>query len=103
MPSLSRAEVEHVARLARLELDDDEVALYTQQLGRVLDHFAGIASIDTADVPPTVSPPHLTEAQETSLRPDMALPSLDRGEVLRQAPDSADGYFRVPELSDESS
>lgn len=103
MPSLSRTEVEHIARLARLELADDEVDLYTQQLGRVLDHFASMASIDTTDVPPTVSPPHLTEAHEAALRPDIVRPSLDRDEVLQQAPDSADGYFRVPQMSDESS
>ncbi len=100
MPSLSRAEVEHVARLARLELSDDEMTLYTRQLGKVLDHFAGMASVDTTDVPPTVSPRHL--AGMAALRSDMVCPSLDREEVLRHAPDPWDGHFRVPHVSDDT-
>jgi aspartyl-tRNA(Asn)/glutamyl-tRNA(Gln) amidotransferase subunit C len=101
MPSLSRAEVEHVARLARLELNEDEVALYTQQLGKVLDHFASMASVDTANVPPTVLPQHLAGA--AGLRSDTVHPSLNREEVLRQAPDSQDGYISVPQVSDDPS
>jgi aspartyl-tRNA(Asn)/glutamyl-tRNA(Gln) amidotransferase subunit C len=101
MPSLSRVEVEHVARLARLELNEDEVALYTQQLGKVLDHFASMASVDTTDVPPTVLPQHLADA--AGLRSDTVRPSLNREEVLRQAPDSQDGYISVPQVSDDTS
>jgi len=100
MPSLSRAEVEHVARLARLELSDDEVALYTRQLGKVLDHFASMASVDTTDIPPTASPQHL--AGTAALRSDTVCPSLDREKVLRHAPDPWDGHFGVPQVSDDT-
>lgn len=101
MPSLSRAEVEHVARLARLELDEDEVVLYTQQLGKVLDHFARMAEVDTTDVPPTVQPAHLAGA--AGLRSDIARPSLERELALRGAPEAQDGYFGVPQVSHDAS
>jgi aspartyl-tRNA(Asn)/glutamyl-tRNA(Gln) amidotransferase subunit C len=102
MPSLPRTEVEHIAALARLELAEDEVTLYAQQLGKVLDHFASMAKVDTADVPPTVSPQHVVEERGAGLRSDVARPSLDREEALRPAPDFVDGYFRVPRMSDDT-
>jgi aspartyl-tRNA(Asn)/glutamyl-tRNA(Gln) amidotransferase subunit C len=101
MPSLSRVDVEHVARLARLELSNDEVTLYTQQLGKVLDHFASIAGVDTAGVPPTVLPQHLSGT--AALRGDTAWPSLDQVDALRCAPDPQEGYFGVPQVSDHAS
>lgn len=102
MPSLSRSEVEHIAQLARLELSEDELGLYTEQLGRVLEHFSSMAALDTTGVPPTVSPRHLEETLGEGLRADEPRPSLDRDEALREAPEAADGYFRVPRMSDEA-
>jgi aspartyl-tRNA(Asn)/glutamyl-tRNA(Gln) amidotransferase subunit C len=96
MSELTRADVEHVARLARLALRDDEIEELTEQLGVILDHAASVSALDTADVPPTAHPLPLVNV----LRADVAGPSLDRGEVLAMAPDAEDGRFRVPRILD---
>ena len=95
---ISAGEVAHVARLARLDLTDDELGHYTEQLGAVLEHFADIAALDLADVPPTAHPLPLKNVT----RPDVAVPSLDRDEVLAQAPAAEDGRFRVPRILGEA-
>ena len=79
---LTRDEVAHVAHLARLELTDEELDTYTEQLGAVLDHAADVAALDLADVPPTAHPLPL----ENVLRDDVSTACLDRDEVLAQAP-----------------
>ena len=94
---ISRADVVHVARLARLELTDEELDRYVDQLGAVLDHAAGVAALDTSGVPPTAHPLPI----ENVLREDVVGPSLDRGEVLREAPDSDGFRFRVPRILGE--
>jgi aspartyl-tRNA(Asn)/glutamyl-tRNA(Gln) amidotransferase subunit C len=86
-----------VARLARLDVTDDEVALFTEQLAAVLDHAAGVAALDTSGVPPTAHPLPLVNV----LREDETRPSLDRDEVLAQAPAAEDGRFRVPRILGE--
>ncbi len=85
-------DVAHVARLARLELDDEELEHYGAQLGVILDHAAQVQSIETGDVPPTAHPLALTNA----FRDDAVKPSLDRDAVMSQAPDAQEGLFRVP-------
>ena len=94
---ITAADVAHVARLARLDVTDDEIALFTEQLGAVLDHAADVAALDTAGVPPTAHPLTL----QNVLRVDEARPSLDRDEVLAQAPETEDGRFRVPRILGE--
>jgi len=94
---ISRADVVHVARLARLELTDEELDRYVDQLGAVLDHAADVAALDTSGVPPTAHPLPI----ENVLREDVVGPSLDRGEVLREAPDSDGFRFRVPRILGE--
>ena len=91
---LTRADVEHVATLARLALSDDEIDRFTTQLGAVLEHFASVAALDTSDVPPTSHPIPLSNV----LRPDSARPGLDRDVVLSMAPAAEDGRFRVPRV-----
>ena len=91
-------DVAHVARLARLEVSDEEVARFAEQLGDVLDHAAEVAALDTAGVPPTAHP----IALQNVLRPDRPRPSLDREEVLAVAPDTEDGRFRVPPILGEA-
>ena len=95
---ISRADVAHVAKLARLDLTDDELAEYTEQLGAVLEHAADVASLDIADVPPTAHPLPLVNV----LRDDEPGPSLDREEVLAAAPEAEDGRFRVPRILSEA-
>jgi aspartyl-tRNA(Asn)/glutamyl-tRNA(Gln) amidotransferase subunit C len=91
---LSREDVAHVARLARLDVSDDELERFTEQLGAVLEHAADVASLDTAGVPPTAHPLDLANV----LRDDTPTPSLDRDEVLAMAPAAEGGRFRVPKI-----
>jgi aspartyl-tRNA(Asn)/glutamyl-tRNA(Gln) amidotransferase subunit C len=95
---LTAADVAHVAKLARLDLTEAEVDLFAEQLGAVLDHAGDVAALDTAGVPPTAHPLPL----QNVLRPDEPRPSLDRDEVLAQAPDTDDGRFKVPRILGES-
>lgn len=96
MPGLTRADVEHVAQLARLALDDEEVERLTSELAVILEHAAQVSALDTADVPPTAHPVPLVNV----LRSDEPGVSLDRDEVLAMAPDAEDGRFRVPRILD---
>jgi aspartyl-tRNA(Asn)/glutamyl-tRNA(Gln) amidotransferase subunit C len=91
---LSRQDVLHVARLARLDLTEDEVDRFTDQLAAVLEHAADVEALDTSGVPPTAHPLPL----ENVLREDAVRPSLDRAEVLGQAPATEGGRFRVPPI-----
>jgi aspartyl-tRNA(Asn)/glutamyl-tRNA(Gln) amidotransferase subunit C len=93
---ITRADVEHVAQLARLALDDDEVERFTRELGVILEHAADIAALELDDVGPTAHPLPL----ENVLRPDEVEPPLPRDEVLAQAPAVEDGRFRVPRILD---
>ena len=98
-PRITRADVEHVAKLARLALTDQEIEQFTIQLGSILEHAARITALDTADVPPTAHPFPLKNV----LRPDEPRPVLDRDEVLAMAPEAADDRFRVPQILTEPS
>jgi aspartyl-tRNA(Asn)/glutamyl-tRNA(Gln) amidotransferase subunit C len=91
---ISRADVAHVARLARLDLTDDELDRFTAQLAAVLEYAGDVAALDTAGVPPTAHPLELLNV----LRDDVPVPPLDRDEVLAMAPDAVDGRFRVPRI-----
>jgi aspartyl-tRNA(Asn)/glutamyl-tRNA(Gln) amidotransferase subunit C len=95
---ITRAEVEHVARLARLALTDVEIDALTLELGAILDHAAQVSALDTAGVEPTAHPLPLVNV----LRPDVARPSLERAEVLAEAPATEDGRFRVPRILGEA-
>ena len=89
---LSREQVLHVARLARLELTDDEQARMAEELSKVLDYMETMSELDLADVEPTS---HVV-AVENALRADEPRPSLPQDIALASAPDAADGGFRVP-------
>ena len=90
---LSRDQVLHVARLARLELTEDEIERFGGELSKVLDHIEKIGELgDLTDVEPTS---HVVEV-ENVLRADEPRPSWPREKVLDSAPDVADGGFRVP-------
>lgn len=95
---ISRDDVAHVARLARLHIDDAELDLFTEQLGSILDHAADVEALDLDDVPPTSHPYPLRNV----VRPDEVRPCLDRDEVLAQAPSAEGGMFRVPPVLGEA-
>ena len=90
--AISDADVLHVARLARLRLDQDEVARMREQLSTILGHVQELSKLDLGEVAPTA---HALDVSN-SVRPDASRPSWPRGEVLREAPDPTDGGFRVP-------
>jgi aspartyl-tRNA(Asn)/glutamyl-tRNA(Gln) amidotransferase subunit C len=95
---LSREDVVHVAHLARLDLSDEEVELFTEQLRTVLDHAADVASLDLSHLEPSSHPIALSNV----LRADEPRPSLDRDEVLAVAPAVEDHRFRVPRIGGEA-
>jgi aspartyl-tRNA(Asn)/glutamyl-tRNA(Gln) amidotransferase subunit C len=96
--ALSRDDVVHVAHLARLDLTDDEVELFTAQLRTVLDHAADVAALDLSHLAPAPHP----IARENVRRPDVVRPSLDRDEVLAAAPAVEDDRFKVPRIGAEA-
>lgn len=91
---LTRDDVAKVARLARLHLSEDELEMFTLQLGQVLEHAADIAALDLSDVVPTTHPFALVNV----VRADVVTEGLDRDEVLAVAPDVDDGRFAVPSI-----
>ena len=88
------ATVRHVARLARLRLDDAEEAVMREELSGILEHIDAIRAMDLDGVEPTT---HVIEV-ENVLRPDEPRPSLPRDEALREASDVVDGSFGVPRM-----
>jgi aspartyl-tRNA(Asn)/glutamyl-tRNA(Gln) amidotransferase subunit C len=95
---ISKADVAHVARLARLGLSDEELERFTTQLAAVLEHAADIAALDIEGVPPTAHPFPLANV----FREDTVRPCLDRDEVLSQAPDVKAYRFRIPRIMGEA-
>ena len=97
MPAaFSRAQVEAVAALANLELDEQEIDLFGRQLADILDYATQVQAIDTTGVPPTAS----VVTRHSADRADDVQPSLDRAEALANAPDASlhAGLFKVPRV-----
>ncbi len=91
---ITAAAVAKVAKLARLDVTEDELDRMTVQLDGMLEHFADIDALDLASVEPMTQPYPLVNV----LRPDVVRPCLDREEVLAAAPAAEDGRFRVPPI-----
>lgn len=92
MATLSRADVEHVAHLARLGLTEEELARLEGQLNHILDQYRVLAELDTEAIPPTAQ----TIAVENILREDRPGPSLSAEEALSGAPERIGDHFVVP-------
>jgi aspartyl-tRNA(Asn)/glutamyl-tRNA(Gln) amidotransferase subunit C len=92
MARITRDEVLHVARLARLELTDDEVARFQEQLSDILEHVSKVSELDLAGVPPTAHPLEI----ENAWADDVPRPSLPLDDVFANAPDRDDDHFRTP-------
>jgi len=90
--AITREDVLHVAGLARLEIPADEVDGVREQLGAILEAVGKVAELDLADVEPTSHPLDLVNQWAE----DEPRPSLPQAEALSNAPDPADGSFRVP-------
>lgn len=89
---IDREQVLHVARLARLELTEDEVSRMTGELSAILDHIEKISTLDLDGVPPTT---HVVDVPN-ALRADVPRPSLPRDVALANAPAVDDEGFSVP-------
>lgn len=87
-------DIDHVAKLARLQLTDEEKARLRAQLGAILDHAAKVGEVATADVPPTA----YAIPRSNVLRPDERTPSLAVEDVLANAPEIEDERFKVPRI-----
>jgi aspartyl-tRNA(Asn)/glutamyl-tRNA(Gln) amidotransferase subunit C len=90
--AISREEVLRVARLAYLELSEEEVARFQEQLSDILDAVSKVSELDLSDVPPTSHPLEVANAW----REDEPRPCLPVDEVFANAPDRDDGFFRSP-------
>ena len=95
MASLNRADVEHVAHLARLGLTEEELGRLEGQLNHILDQYAVLQTLDTEHIPPTAQTIELANI----LREDVVQPSLSVDEALANAPERSDtGHFVVPAI-----
>lgn len=94
---LSREDVLHVARLARLALSDDEVERFGAQLSAILDHAARVSEVAADDVPPTSHALPLTNV----FRDDVVEDCLPQSKALSTAPETEDGRFKVPRIIEE--
>ena len=91
---ISKQEVIHVARLARLELDQEQVGLFTAQLNTVLEYMDRLKQVDTGRVEPTF---HAIPMNNV-FREDSLHPSLTKDESLANAPEKGEGFFVVPKV-----
>lgn len=90
--ALTLSEVDHIARLARLELTEQQQALYREQLSAILDYIARLRALDTTDVPPTAG----GGLTQMTLRPDVSRPGLPTRVLLANAPDTDADQFKIP-------
>jgi aspartyl-tRNA(Asn)/glutamyl-tRNA(Gln) amidotransferase subunit C len=97
MAAITRDDVAHLARLARLSLSEDELDHYAGQLDVILTSVAAVTEVATADIPPTSHALPIVNV----MRADVVTPSLDRDELLAAAPATEENRFRVPRILDE--
>ncbi len=99
MLTISRDEVAHLARLARLAVTEEELGLFAGQLDVILQSVARVSEVAAEDIPPTSHSLPLTNVY----RDDVVRPSLDQRQALAGAPAAEDGRFRVPRILGEES
>ncbi len=90
--ALTLKEVEHIAKLARLELTEEQKELYREQLSAILDYMAKLRELDTNNVPPTAG----GGLTQMILREDESRPSLSKDALLENAPNAEDDQFKIP-------
>ena len=96
--SISREQVLHVAKLASLQLSDEEVERMTHDLGSILEHVAELSRVDTSSVPPTT---HLA-VQQLPFHADLSTTTLSSEQALAEAPRTTGGGFAVPAFVDDT-
>lgn len=96
--AIDRPTVDHIARLARLDLSEDERVRMQAELTQILGHAEKVQELDLDDVPPTSHSVPLRNV----MRPDLVSPSLPQGDALSNAPTVEDGRFRVPRIIEDA-
>ncbi|NJP38382.1 Asp-tRNA(Asn)/Glu-tRNA(Gln) amidotransferase subunit GatC [Alkalicoccus luteus] len=94
MERITEEQIRHVAELARLELKDEEIRHFGEQLDKIIDAAQQLNELDTENIAPTS---HVLDVRNV-LRDDEVKPSLPREEALKNAPDQQDGQIRVPSI-----
>ncbi len=92
--SVTRKEVEHIAKLANLQLNEAELEDYTLQLNKILEYVEKLNELDTENVKPLSHPVEGVNV----FREDIMKPSVDREEALKNAPSKDDEFFKVPKV-----
>lgn len=95
---LDLAQVDHVARLARLDITDEERHAFARQLGSILDYVDQLQALDTSQVDPTLG----VQPRCNVFREDVPTQSLDRDAALANAPLQEEGYFRMPRILEDA-
>lgn len=97
---ITEQQVEHVAELAKLQFDDEELSKFTTQLGSIIDMFEDLQAVDTDGVEPMTSPTDRVSV----MREDKAIKSSkeEQEALLKNAPETDGGYIKVPAIIDES-
>lgn len=96
---ISETQVRHVAKLSRLKLTDEQIGMYTRQLGAILEYIKKLNELDTTGVEPMA---HVAPLQGV-LREDIARPGMGNDKVLQNAPDTDGPFFKVPRVLEDSS
>src|SRR5947208_9638645 len=94
---ITKDQVEHVAKLARLEVSEDEKAMFARQLSAILTHMDQLKGVNTEGVEPTAT----VLPTENLLREDEVKSSLTQEQALANPPDKAEGFFRVPKILED--
>lgn len=90
----SKETIEHISKLALLELSEEEKVLFSKQLGDILNYFKKLNDLDTSNVEPTIHPTNLKNV----FREDIPWKSLTNEEALKNATHKKDGYFKAPRI-----
>ncbi|MBM7711628.1 Asp-tRNA(Asn)/Glu-tRNA(Gln) amidotransferase subunit GatC [Enterococcus xiangfangensis] len=94
--AINEEQVKHVAKLAKLSFSDDELAGFTDQLGKIIDMVEQLGEVDTEGVPFTSN----VSAMINVMREDVAAPGWSRDELMKNVPESEDGFIKVPAIID---
>ncbi len=94
MDQITTDDVRKVAKLARLQLPEEQISAYTLQLEKILEYVAQLQKVDTEDIPPTTRAVEVVNVT----RDDSLRSSNIREELLDLAPQREDGFFRVPKI-----
>ena len=95
---ITREDVLKIAELSRLELTNEEAEAFTEQLGSILNHIDKLNELDTSNVEPMSHCTTASDDPEYTRRDDIVRPSLGQPTAVANAPDTSDGYFKVPKV-----